>query len=134
MKNKRSKACLFLCFFVSLFLCGDITSCSVNGIIQQPKTPHKMKKFILSATFALACFTAQAKNEVIKNDDDKNPKNKAKVVKAEVKVAPTLACRGRFSIECSNGNTLSGNVTWQSNNCAASGPQVLADIANDFCN
>ena len=45
-----------------------------------------MKKLILSATLALACFTAQAKNEVIKNDDDKNPKNKAKVV-AEVKKA-----------------------------------------------
>ncbi len=44
-----------------------------------------MKKFILSATFALACFTAQAKNEVIKNDDDKNPKAKAKVVKVEAK-------------------------------------------------
>lgn len=37
-----------------------------------------MKKLILSATFALACFTAQAKNEVIKNDDDKNPKKKIK--------------------------------------------------------
>ena len=83
---------LFLCFFVSLFLCGDITSCSVNGIIQQPKTPHKMKKFILSAALALACFTAQAKNEVIKNDDDKNPKNKAKVAKAEVTQLADVGC------------------------------------------
>ncbi len=44
-----------------------------------------MKKLILSTVFVLACFTAQAKNEVIKNDDDKNPKNKAKVVKVEAK-------------------------------------------------
>ena len=43
-----------------------------------------MKKLILSAVFALACFTAQAKNEVIKNDD-KKPKNKAKVVAKVVK-------------------------------------------------
>ena len=28
-----------------------------------------MKKLILSAMFAPACFTAQAKNEVVSNDD-----------------------------------------------------------------
>ena len=49
-----------------------------------------MKKFILSAALALACFTAQAKNEAIKNDDDKNPKTKAKVV-VETKTVKALS-------------------------------------------
>ena len=45
----------------------------------------------MSATFALACFAAQANDNI--SNDDKNPKNKAKVVKkAETKVEPTKAC------------------------------------------
>ena len=106
--------------FVSLFLCGDITSCSVNGIIQQPKTPHKMKKFILSAALALACFTAQAKNEVIKNDDDKNPKNKAKVVKTEVK--PEFGyCRVKVTQElvCDGVTTYVTTSGWSYLGCSA---------------
>ena len=58
-----------------------------------------MKKLILSAVLAVACFTAQAKNEVVSNDD-KNPKNKVKKeivqVKAKTKIEsslPDTCCR-----------------------------------------
>ncbi len=70
-----------------------------------------MKKLILSAAFVLACFSAKATNEVIKNDDDKNPKNKAKVVKAEAKDVSALL-PGQFcataegSVDCGNGVTV----------------------------
>ena len=60
-----------------------------------------MKKLILSAALALACFTAHANNEVIKNDDDKNPKAKAKVVKAKVEAPrPAYPCAEFSMLGC----------------------------------
>ena len=70
-----------------------------------------MKKLILSAVFALACFTAQAKNEVVSNDD-KNPKSKVKKeTKAEkpefgyckVTVKQELLCNGVTTIVTTTG-------------------------------
>ena len=56
-----------------------------------------MKKLILSAVFAFACFTANATSEVISNDD-KNPKNNAKVV-AKTKEQPAkLASNNDYEI------------------------------------
>ncbi len=62
-----------------------------------------MKKLILSAAFALACFTAQANNEVIKNDDDKNPKSKTKVVKAEKKSPGNCQRTVELPLNCPDG-------------------------------
>ena len=81
-----------------------------------------MKKLILSAVFALACFTAQAKNEVIKNDDDKNPKNKAKVVitKKQPTVVPCTQSAGAY-VTCDNGSVVyaTGGATAMNGNCRA---------------
>ena len=81
-----------------------------------------MKKFILSAALALACFSAQAGNEVIKNDDDKNSKAKAKVVKAnakpefgycKVKVKQEMVCGGEtITIETSGWSYLGCSVAF----------------------
>ena len=93
-----------------------------------------MKKLILSAVFALACFTAQAKNEVVSNDD-KNPKSKTKVVANSKEERPLLvACIGRFSVSCSDGSSYSGTVSWQSNDCAGSGGAALASVGAALCN
>ena len=72
-----------------------------------------MKKFILSATLALACFTTQANNEIIKNDDDKNPKSKAKVV------TPACSITVYGGMWCSDGSWAMSSGTATAGNCAA---------------
>ena len=94
-----------------------------------------MKKLILSAVFAVACFTAQAKSEVVSNDD-KNPKNKVKkeVVansKKELSLLPT--CRGGFTVTCTGGATYTGTVSWESDDCAGSGKKILKRLGTALC-
>ncbi len=67
-----------------------------------------MKKLILSAVFALACFTAQANNEIIKNDDDKNPKAYTVPLKSCTVYASTV-------LDCPDGPTVVGTVRSSSN-------------------
>ena len=89
-----------------------------------------MKKLILSAVFALACFTAQANNEIIKNDDDKNPKAKAKVTKV---LAPIDVCVVGViaEVQCANGGWVSATGSAAAGNCRAAGKaaklRMLAD-------
>ena len=94
-----------------------------------------MKRFILSAALALACFTAQAKNEIIKNDDDKNPKTKAKVVKeVPTQVPCTKVSIGSY--ECPNGSIVVGFGISTSSSCTAAAKaaklRALAD-AIEIC-
>ena len=79
-----------------------------------------MKKLILSAVFAVACFTAQAKNEVVSNDD-KNPKGKTKVVvKTEKQAKAPCTMYGSVVLDCPDGPTCVGYMyTSQGGNCFA---------------
>ena len=78
-----------------------------------------MKKLILSAVFALACFTAQAKNEVVSNDD-KNPKGKVKKeVKAEKPELTTCRVTVRQTMMCNGVETTVTTTGWSYIGCAA---------------
>ena len=77
-----------------------------------------MKKLILSAVFALACFTAQAKNEVVSNDD-KNPKNKVKKeIKAKKPELTTCRVTVRQTLICNGVSTVVTSSGWSDIGCA----------------
>ena len=79
-----------------------------------------MKKLILSAVFALACFTAQAKSEVISNGD-KNPRSKTKVVvkiQGEAKIPNLQRCRRQAVMSGSCGVSSVVSIS-ETGDCAA---------------
>ncbi len=100
-----------------------------------------MKKLILSAVFALACFTAQASSEVIKNDD-KKPKAKKEVAKVEIEESKPellgIGCTayGFVSGMCGDEYVTSG-TSFYSSNCsfANTGLQIKLYVAQmNLCN
>ena len=95
-----------------------------------------MKKLILSAVLAVACFTAQAKNEVVSNDD-KNPKKSAKIVaKADKKLSlPDVGCKAcGFTSAVCNGVATSIGTCQTASTCERAGIKVLIVLAGAGCN
>ena len=94
-----------------------------------------MKKLILSAVFALACFTAQAKNEGVSNDD-KNPKGKTKVVvKLDRKIILPLGCTacGFTNMVCDGVATSVGSCQ-TADTCGKAAKKLVDVLSGAGCN